>query len=134
MGPVVADTQAAVWYFQEPGRLSPAALAALDEASASGDPIYLSTISIIEVCYLVEKGKLLQTSLDRLYRLTDTVAGTFVSVPIDLDITRAVEQVPRDLVPEMPDRIIAATALHLGWPLVTSDTRIRATTNVTTIW
>ncbi len=33
----------------------------------------------------------------------------------------------------MPDRIIAATALHLGLPLVTRDHRIRAS-SVTTIW
>jgi len=33
---------------------------------------------------------------------------------------------PRDLVPEMPDRIIAATALHLGLPLVTRDRRLQA--------
>ena len=34
----------------------------------------------------------------------------------------------------MPDRIIAATALSLGLPLVTADTEIRKLTNITTIW
>jgi predicted nucleic acid-binding protein len=33
----------------------------------------------------------------------------------------------------MPDRIIAATALSLGLPLVTRDGKIRAS-NVITIW
>jgi predicted nucleic acid-binding protein len=45
---------------------------------------------------------------------------------------------PRDIetcsaVPEMPDRIIAATALYLGVPLVTQDLRIPAT-SLSTIW
>jgi predicted nucleic acid-binding protein len=31
-------------------------------------------------------------------------------------------------------RIIAATALALGLPLVTRDTEIRGLTNVTTVW
>jgi predicted nucleic acid-binding protein len=33
----------------------------------------------------------------------------------------------------MPDRIIAATALHLGLPLVTRDLRIQAS-GIPTIW
>jgi predicted nucleic acid-binding protein len=33
----------------------------------------------------------------------------------------------------MPDRIIAATAFHLGLPLVTRDAQIRSA-NITTIW
>ena len=37
------------------------------------------------------------------------------------------------VVPEMPDWIIAATALALGLPLVTRDLRIRST-SVPTIW
>jgi PIN domain nuclease of toxin-antitoxin system len=37
-------------------------------------------------------------------------------------------------VPEMPDRIIAATALHLNCPLVTRDHKIRAFKDIITIW
>jgi predicted nucleic acid-binding protein len=42
-------------------------------------------------------------------------------------------RISRDVVPDMPDRIIAATALHLELPLVTSDRRIQQT-EVETIW
>jgi len=45
----------------------------------------------------------------------------------------AVHRMPRDLVPEMPDRIIAATALRLGLPLITRDRRIAAA-GIKTIW
>ncbi len=41
--------------------------------------------------------------------------------------------IPRDQVPDMPDRIIAATAAHLGVPLISRDGKIRAS-SVTTIW
>jgi predicted nucleic acid-binding protein len=52
-----------------------------------------------------------------------------------------VEPVDRATVPEMPDalraskaeRIIAATALHLGCPLVTRDRKIQAFNGITTI-
>jgi predicted nucleic acid-binding protein len=39
----------------------------------------------------------------------------------------------RDSIPDMPDRIIAATALHLGVPLISRDAKIRAS-NIATVW
>jgi predicted nucleic acid-binding protein len=57
-----------------------------------------------------------------------------VIVPLDRSISLAVRQIDRAIVPEMPDRIIAATALHLNCPLVTRDHKIQAFTGITTIW
>jgi predicted nucleic acid-binding protein len=37
------------------------------------------------------------------------------------------------LVPDMPDRIIAATAMHLGLPLVMGDRKVQASV-IVTIW
>jgi predicted nucleic acid-binding protein len=54
-------------------------------------------------------------------------------VAVDLDTALALERLPRDVVPDMPDRIIAATALAHDLPLVTADHRIRAL-HITTIW
>jgi predicted nucleic acid-binding protein len=42
-------------------------------------------------------------------------------------------RVRREDVPDMPDRIIAATALALDLPLVTRDGKIRAA-GIRTIW
>jgi predicted nucleic acid-binding protein len=39
----------------------------------------------------------------------------------------------RSEIPDMPDRIIAATAIHLGVPVLSRDGRIRAS-SVRTIW
>ena len=50
-----------------------------------------------------------------------------------MDISTSLRQIPRAAVPDMPDRIIAATALALELPLVTRDGKIRAS-NVETIW
>jgi len=47
-------------------------------------------------------------------------------VPLSESIARCVALIPRESVPDMPDRIIAATALQVGVPLVTRDGRIRA--------
>jgi predicted nucleic acid-binding protein len=57
-----------------------------------------------------------------------------VVTSIDRTIADALASIPRLVVPDMPDRIIAATALSLGLPLVTRDTEILRLTNVTTVW
>ncbi|MEK7833969.1 MAG: PIN domain-containing protein [Acidobacteriota bacterium] len=50
-----------------------------------------------------------------------------------MGVADSLSQIPRTTVPDMPDRIIAATALTLGLPLVTCDHKIRALTNIVTI-
>jgi predicted nucleic acid-binding protein len=52
---------------------------------------------------------------------------------LDRDVAGALSDVPRDAVPDMPDRIIAATAVTLGLPLVTRDGKI-AQSGVQTVW
>jgi predicted nucleic acid-binding protein len=54
-------------------------------------------------------------------------------VPLSEAIALVVQQVPREQVSDLPDRIIAATALHLGVPLITRDKRI-ALSIVETVW
>ena len=53
-----------------------------------------------------------------------------ISLPEIVDTMR---QVPRDAVPDMPDRIVTATAMHFGVPVISRDGRIRAS-RVQTIW
>ena len=64
--------------------------------------------------------------------LKDPASGMLVA-PVDQDVAEAIHRVPRNVVPEMPDRIIAATALHLGLPLITRDQQIQST-GIKTIW
>ena len=47
-------------------------------------------------------------------------------LPVGLEIAQAMDLVPRAEVPDMPDRIIAATAVAHTLPLVSQDSEIRA--------
>jgi len=105
----------------------------LSHAEQNGDPVYVSAISLVEIRYLVEKGRIVQTALQLVENGLTHVDSPLVLVILDLAITQALGQVSRSAVPDMPDRIIAATALHLGVPLVTRDAAICAAP-LTTIW
>lgn len=133
MSGVFVDTHALIWYLLEPVRLSPAARAALDAAAASGDEIAFSAISIVEIQYLAEKGRVPSDTLDRILKHVADPSRRLTSRPLDTVVAVGVAAVPRDEVPDMPDRIIAATALAFGLPLVTRDHRIRSAA-VATIW
>lgn len=133
MTAVVADTHTIIWYFAGSKKLSVAASAALDQAIAE-NVIYISAITLVEITYLVEKGKLPQTALEGLIQSLNEANSSVVVAPLDLQVVQAVRQISREVVPEMGDRIIAATALHLRLPLITCDSRIQALTNIETRW
>jgi PIN domain nuclease of toxin-antitoxin system len=133
MSAVLADTHAILWYLFEPGQLSAAADKALSGAVRSGAVIFVSVISIIEVRYLVEKSKLPAPTCDDLVAAVCDPTVPVDSFPVDLDVARAVERIPRATTPDLPDRIIAATALARNLPLVTRDRKLQAAP-IRTIW
>jgi PIN domain nuclease of toxin-antitoxin system len=81
------------------------------------------------VWYLLGSPRLSVTARSRL----DAALAAGELAAIDRGVVDAVARVDRDSVPDMPDRIIAATALHLGLPLVTRDRKIRGA-DLETIW
>ena len=98
----------------------------MDEAAAAGKPIYVSSISLVEMIYLIEKKRLPAKDWLNLIRALRSPTSSFELVPINLAVVRAMRRISRSEVPDMPDRIIAATAFHLNLPLVTRDAKIRA--------
>jgi predicted nucleic acid-binding protein len=53
--------------------------------------------------------------------------------PFTAEVVAAIRQIPRGDVPDMPDRIVAATALYLGVPVISRDGRIRGA-KLRTVW
>jgi len=133
MASIVVDTHTVIWYLLASSKISSAATAVLDEAIMAGDAVYVPSISVVEVVYLVEKGKLPEVAFERLTNALDDPYSRFALVPLDLDIVRTIRKIPKEVIPDLPDRIITATALHLDLPLVTRNLRIHSTP-VRTIW
>lgn len=132
---VVADIHAIIWYVDSPTDLSQAATSAMD--ASANDPIqriFLSAISLIEMQYLTEKGKIKSTVLPKVLAEIDTPQPIIEVISIDRKVSDCLALIPRLTVPDMPDRIIAATALLLNLSLVTADTKICALSNIVTVW
>lgn len=90
-----------------------------------GDPLVVPAICLVEILYLVEKDRLPEAVWSRLTDNLERADSGLKIAPLDQGIATAVGRIPRERVPDMPDRIIAATALHLGLPLVSRDDKIR---------
>jgi len=133
MAGLVLDTHTAVWYLQRDSRLSKVARDAINGAIQRGEPAYVASMSVVELTYLVEKGRVPAAALEILRRsLTDPSFGLSV-LSLDLVVADALAKIPRQDVPDLPDRVIAATALSLNLPLVTRDRKIHEAT-LRTIW
>ena len=133
MPAVAVDTHAIVWYLSADPRLSATAAGLLDSATAAGEFIHVPSICLVELTYLVEKGRLPAAARDLLIRALDDPASPCLLAPLDRRVADALEFVSRKEVPDLPDRIVSATAVALGVPLISRDGKIRAS-QVQTIW
>ncbi len=130
---IVLDTHAWVWFVSNPELLSKTAEKAVQRAAAQ-NAAFISSISAWEVAMLVAKGRM-EMTMD----VTDWIARSealpfFRFVPVDNAIAVKAVQLPPPLHPDPADRIVVATALSLGVPVVTKDTKIQGYSRVRTIW
>jgi PIN domain nuclease of toxin-antitoxin system len=128
----VADTHTVVWSVLNDPRLSLPARSAIRQAEAAGDVVGVSSMTLVELVYLVDKRRFDGEIVRRVSRLLSS-GLVFIEVPVDRLIALAMENIPRHEVPDMPDRVIAATAVHLNVPPISRDGKIRVS-SVTTIW
>jgi len=103
----VADTHAALWHLFDDARLSAAAGAVIAEAATARRKIAISTISLAEVVYLVEKNRLPSSAYEELMQALGEPEHVFTEAVLTASVVRAMLRVSRTEVPDMPDRIVA---------------------------
>jgi PIN domain nuclease of toxin-antitoxin system len=130
---IVLDTHVWVWWVSGVEHLSPAAHRLIG-AAIEQKAIYLSSISTWEVTLLVMRGRL-QLTMDVADWVAKSEALPFVHfIPVDNAIAIKSVQLPGLFHSDPADRIIIATALTLGFPLVTRDEKIVRYSHVRTVW
>ncbi len=64
----VLDTHAAIWYLLDTQNLPQKVFSLIDTAAGSGVPAYISAVSLVEVVYLVERGRIAADAFERFVR------------------------------------------------------------------
>ncbi len=129
----VADTHALIWLLHKDPRLSPLALQTFLQTEKAGEWIGVSSITLVEMVYLEEKGRIPANTFVGALALLNRAGSSLREFPVNQIATDTMRLVDRVQIPEMPDRIIAATALMLGVPVISRDHKITASA-IQTIW
>lgn len=118
---ITLDTHSLIWYLDEGlnSKLSKIALNTIKKAENKGI-IYISVIVLIEILYLIEKGRI-NLDFDKLLSILEE-SEIYCIVPLDTSLLKEVENL-KGL--ETHDRIILATAKFTNTSLVSKDKVIR---------
>ena len=134
MNAYVADTHALLWHLSKDPALSAPAADLFRQADAGVTEIIIPSIVLVEVVYLCERQRVPDDRIDHILALPGMPGSRYRVVPLDEPVVQALRRIPRDQVPDMPDRIIGATALYLGLPLITRDSRLVGSRRLNCVW
>jgi len=130
---IVLDTHVWVWWLSDPQNLPTRARRTV--AEAAGDrAIYISAISAWEIALLASRGRLTFTMDAQDWIAKSEALPFFHFVPVDNAIAVRSVRLPEPFHNDPADRIIVATAIMMGVPVITSDTKIRKYPYVKSIW
>ena len=128
MSAVLLDTHVVQWWSAEPERLSPGATARVTDA----DELAVAAITWWELAWLARNGRIhvripIRSWLDQLSAQLRTLAITPA-------IAEGAVSLPAGFAADPADRLIYATAVEHGIPLVTKDARLREQGPTVAVW
>lgn len=129
---ILIDTHIVVWLALDPKKLSRKARAAIDEARQHGQGLAIASMSLFELALIATRGRIqLGVSIESFLQ---EVEALFIVKPLTGRIAARSQTLPATYPKDPMDRILGATALVEGLPLITADARIRKSKVVPTIW
>ena len=129
---ILVDTHVVVWLALAPEKISKKARVAIEETRHGDEGIAISDVSLFEIAQVESKRRVkLNSSLETF--LTE-VEAHFIVLPITGRVCVRATGLPAVYPKDPADRIIGATALLEGIPLVTADDEIRRSKALPTIW
>ncbi len=134
MNRYVTDTHALIWHLQNSPNLSSKVRQIFSQTDEGAATAVIPAIVVVEMIYLAEKRRIPGNLLNAALNLMGTDSVNYLLAPLDFSVVSSLRQIPRSAVPDMPDRIIAATALALNLPLLSRDSVISNLSEINVIW
>lgn len=120
----VTDTQCILWYMAGDCHLPRVARSAFKASEEGRAQILVPSITLVEAIFLLQRQRVPKAAIAKLMALSEEADASIYVVPLDVAVAHAVSDFGPAAVPELPDRIIAATARVLDLPLLTTDPAI----------
>jgi PIN domain nuclease of toxin-antitoxin system len=133
MSVAVTDTHALIWYAIGPHRrLGRRARTLFERAERRQATIYVPVLVLVEISEAIRRGTVRCGPGFTRWSAQLLASGGFVAADLSLNVVLEAERLYG--IPERGDRLIAATAAALGYPLITVDPQIARHAGVSTIW
>ena len=129
---ILLDTHVVVWIAMNPAKISKNARTAMDKARHGDSGIAISDMTLLELARLSSMEQVRFKT--RLEVFLSELERRFIVLPMNSRICVQAFDLPASYPKDPADRIIGATALVEGLPLITADQAIRKSRALTTIW
>jgi PIN domain nuclease of toxin-antitoxin system len=116
---VVLDSHVVHWWSAEPDRISTAAARAINDA----DELAVADISWFELAWLARHARIVLTI--PIAAWLERLAAQVRTIPVTPAIANTAVSLPASFPGDPADRLIYATAVEQGWPLITKDEKLR---------
>ena len=119
MSAVILDSHVVHWWSAEPERIS----AAASNAMVNADELAVSDVSWFELAWLARNERIVVTI--PIASWLQQLAMHVRTIPVSPTIATTAVSLPSSFPGDPADRLIYATAIEQGWPLITKDQRLR---------
>jgi len=130
----VADTQSILWHLAKDRHLSRQARRIFGLVEKGRAQVLIPSIVLVEAIFLMQRDRIPKAQVSQLFALSEDTDANFYVVPLNMTVAKAVSDFGPVAIPDMPDRIIAATARALNLPLITVDPIIADSELVKVVW